>query len=389
MPDEKERSDEFIDELERLRRRLAELPSVRAERDRAGEALKVQKANLENLIENLPEAIALLDKGDRVVRINREFTRVFGYRAEEAVGRPINDLIVPLQLIEEGVKFYRAITDGCTVDAETIRCRKDGSLVSVSVLAILIQDDEGNHEICAIYRDITERKRAEEALRHMQNQLEAMRARLLELQENERASVARALHDSIGQSLGILDFNITTVEEILGEAGCIPISGLIASMRGVIQETGDKLRDIARGLHPHQVRELGLVVGVRDFIDQFQRRTGLRVTTAIDAEGLKVEERIAINVYRIIQEAFTNILKHSESRAVDFQMREQADRLLVRIKDDGIGFSLEEVSGREIDRRSMGMFIVQERARAINGSLRIHSSPNQGTEVVLTVPLTS
>ena len=388
MPDEKERSNELIHELEHLRRRLAELPSVRAERDRVGKALKVQKADLENLIENLPEAIALLDQDDRVVRINREFTRLFGYTPEEAIARPINDLIVPLQLIDEGVKFYRAITDGCTVDAETIRRRKDGSLVSVSILAILVHDDDGDHEICAIYRDITDRKRAEEELRRMQNQLEAMRSRLLELQENERASVARALHDSIGQSLGILDFNVTAIEEILGAAGGKQIAGLTANMRGVIREAGDKLRDIARGLHPREVQELGLVVGVREFLGQFQRRTGLRVTAAMNADGFKAEERIAINVYRIIQEAFTNILKHSESRSVDFQMREEGDRLLVRIKDDGIGFSLEEVSGREIDRRGMGMFIIQERARAINGSLRIHSSPNQGTEVVLTVPLT-
>jgi len=387
MPDDNKRTDELFQELEHLRRRLAELLSVRAERDRAGEALRVQKANLENLIENLPEAIAVLDQEDRVVRTNREFIRLFGYTPEEAVARPINDLIVPLQLIEEGVKFYRAITDGCTVNAETIRRRKDGSLVSVSILAILVHDDDGRHEICAIYRDITERKRAEEELSRMQNQLEAMRSRLLELQENERASVARALHDSVGQSLGILDFTITTIEEILGEAASQQVAGLIANMRGVIRETGDKLRDIARGLHPREVQDLGLVVGVREFIDQFQRRTGLRITTAMSAEGLKVEERIAINVYRIVQEAFTNILKHSESRSVDFQMRKEGACLLVRIKDDGIGFSLEEVSGREIDRRGMGMFIVQERARAINGSLEIHSSPNQGTEVVLTVPL--
>ena len=385
MAHEKKRSNELIQELQRLRRRLAELPSVCAELDRTGAALKVQKANLENLIESLPEAIALLDQEDRVVRINREFTRLFGYTPEEAVARPINDLIVPLQLSDEGAKFYRAITDGRTVDAETIRCRKDGSLVPVSVLAILIHED--GHQICAIYRDITERKRAEEALRRMQNELDAMRSRLLELQENERASVARALHDTIGQSLGILDFNITAIEAILGEAGGKEIAGLIAGMRGVIREAGDRLRDIARGLHPREVQELGLTVGVRDFIDQFQRRTGLPVTTAINAEGPEVEERIAINVYRIIQEVFTNIMKHSKARAVDFRMREAGNSLLVRIKDDGVGFSLEEVSVREIDRRGMGIFIIHERARAINGSLQIHSSPSQGTEVLLAVPL--
>ena len=685
MQDEKKSNNELIQELEHLQRRLAELPSVRAELDRAGEALKVQKANLENLIENLPEAIALLDQDDRVVRINREFTRVFGYTPEEAVGRPINDLIVPPQLIEEGVHFYRAITDGSTVDAETLRRRKDGSLVPVSVLAILVHNEEGKGEICAIYRDITERKHAEEELRRrdailealaaatrrfleetpldrgvqqmleqlgratgvsrvyvfanhraedetlltsqryewvvpgiapqidnpdtqnfpwlaggmgrwvetfgrghivhghvrtfpareqeilvpqgiqsivavpvfvgpewwgfigfdectrerawtaaetealrasagtlgaliqrarvqealreseerfrsvfenspdaicvvddlgyyvlvndamcrltglprerlmgshygalvddetrtmiegywsrrkrgepaplryecnairpdgevrstevvptvlrhpsgpplrmvilrditeyrrMQNQLEGMRSRLLELQENERARVARALHDSIGQSLGILDFNVTAIEEILGEAGCKQIAGLITNMRGVIRETGDKLRDIARGLHPREVQELGLVVSLRAFIDQFQRRTGLRVTTAINADGLKVDERIAINIYRIIQEAFTNIVKHSRGRSVDFEMRKEGACLLVRIKDDGIGFCLEEVSGRELGRQGMGMFIIQERTRVVNGRLQIFSAPKQGTEILLTVPLT-
>ena len=673
-------------ELQLSRKLNREPESVRPERDRGGEEFTFHRAGIENLIENLPEAIALLDQHDRVTRINREFTRVFGYSFAEAAGRPINDLIVPADLREEGVRFYRVVSEGSTVDADTVRRHKDGSLIPVSVLAILIQGEDNTRQICAIYRDITERKQGEEKLRRrdailgalaeatrsfleeapldkgiqhmlehlgkatdvsrvyvfvnhtaedgalrtsqryewvaqgitrqmnnpdnqdvpwldggmgrwaeilrrgdivqghvrdfpeseqeilapqgilsivavpvfvgqewwgfigfyecarerawtpaeaealkaaagtlgaliqrqrvqealrgseerfrslfenspdaicviddpgrcvlvndamcrligvsregllgshygtylaretrammetnwaqqkrggpaplsyeckvlrpdgsvrttqvvpailrppsgslvrlvilrdvtdyrrMQDQLEAVRSKLLQLQEMERATVARVLHDTVGQNLGILAFNVTAIEQILGEAGSVPIAALIANMRSIVQETGDKLRDVARGLHPREIRELGLVVGVRGFIDQFVRRTGLQVRISIDGDRLKAEENVAINIYRIIQEAFTNIIKHSRCRSVDFEMCRDGDCLLVTIKDDGVGFSPDEVSRREINRVGMGMFIVHERTRAINGRLEIHSSPNQGTQVLLTVPLTT
>jgi signal transduction histidine kinase len=100
-----------------------------------------------------------------------------------------------------------------------------------------------------------------------------------------------------------------------------------------------------------------------------------------------VEEGVAITLYRIIQEVFTNILKHSKCLSVDFQMAKTDDRLFVLIKDNGIGFSEEEVASREVEKRGMGLFIIQERVKAINGSLRIHSEVNLGTEVQIEVPL--
>jgi PAS domain S-box-containing protein len=668
------------------KKRKAEAKLHSTRRDPARNKFAFPKAGIENLIESLPEAVALLDQHDRVMCINREFSRVFGYTLDEALGHPIDNLIVPPNLREEGARFFRMVTDGSTLDAETVRRRKDGSLIPVSVLAILIRGEDDTRQICAIYRDITERKQGEEKLRRrdgilealaratrsfleevpiakgiqsmlghlglatevsrvyvflnqaveggslltgecyewvaagimrqmdnpdnqglsclaggmgrwveilrrghiiqghvkdfpqseqeilvprrimsilavpifvgqewwgfigfdecarerawtaaetdalkaaagtlgalmqrqrvqealreseerfrsvfenspdaicviddpghcvlvndamcrligvsraelvgshygayvdeqtqammetnwaqrkrgepaplsyecevvrpdgevrtteivpailhppsgsplrlvilrdvtdyrrMQDQLEAMRSRLLELQEMERAAVARVLHDTIGQNLGILAFNVTAIEHMIGAAGSMQIAALIANMRTVIQETGDKLRDVARGLHPREVRELGLLVGVRAFIDQFVQRTGLRVTASINGDRLEAGEKVAINIYRIIQEAFTNIIKHSCCRSVDFHMHQDGNRLVVSIKDDGVGFCLEEVRQREIGRRGMGMFIIHERTRAINGRLEVTSTPTQGTRVVLTVPLTT
>jgi two-component system NarL family sensor kinase len=156
-------------------------------------------------------------------------------------------------------------------------------------------------------------------------------------------------------------------------------------MRSVIRETGDRLRDISSGLHPRLVQELGLVAGVGNFIERFQRTTGLQVDTSIQADGVEIEENVAVNLYRIIQEAFTNVVKHSRCSSVVFEMTTKDNCLQVLIRDDGIGFSFEEVSQRDIDQRGTGLFIMEERAKAIGGSLQIHSEPDQGTKVQVEV----
>ena len=183
-----ERTTELVAANDRLRQEIEE-------RRRAEQELRFQKVNLENLIDNAPEAIALLNHDDRIVRINREFTRVFGFTSEEVIGHSINELIVPLDLIAEGNLFYQTLKDGGTIDTETVRRRKDGTLVPVSVLAMLIHGENGRVEICAIYRDITERQEAEKQLRRRDAILAALGttfARFLRV---------AALEDNIGHLL--------------------------------------------------------------------------------------------------------------------------------------------------------------------------------------------
>ncbi|MBP1725058.1 MAG: sensor signal transduction histidine kinase [Deltaproteobacteria bacterium] len=187
-----ERTAELVAANDRLRREIEE-------RGRAEKELRFQKTNLENLIDSAPEAIALLNRDDRVVRINREFSRVFGYTAAETVGRPINELIVPSELTAEGNQFYRTLKGGGTIDTETVRRRKDGTLVPVSVLAMLIHGENGRAEICAIYRDITERKEAERQLRR-------------------RDSILAALGTAVGRFLRVTPLE-ETIRELLRELG--------------------------------------------------------------------------------------------------------------------------------------------------------------------------
>ncbi len=136
------------------------------EHDRAMKESQREKVYFEQLFENAPEAVVILDEQDRVVRSNREFSAVFGYLPEEAMGRRINDLIVPDALREEGLSLTDMVVAGQLVNVETVRRRKDGTLVDVSILSTPVEDDTGRVAVYGIYRDITQRKRAEEALEY-------------------------------------------------------------------------------------------------------------------------------------------------------------------------------------------------------------------------------
>jgi two-component system sporulation sensor kinase A len=140
------------------------------ERKHAEEELKIQQAYLDQLFENAPEGIVLLDTDDRVLRINDEFTRMFGYTAADAVNRPINELIVPADRLDEGWELTYKVTHGQGIHAETVRRHKDGRRLHVSVVGAPVRIGSGQIAVYAIYRDITERKLAEEALHQSQQQ---------------------------------------------------------------------------------------------------------------------------------------------------------------------------------------------------------------------------
>ena len=136
--------------------------------------VKRQRALLNELFEQAPEAVALMSVGNRVIRVNREFTKVFGYTPREAVGRILDDLIVPDESRDEAQIYAKTVTHGRRVDAEGVRRRKDGSRLYVSIVGVPVSLPGGHSAVYAIYRDITERKRAEEALRQAQARIESV-----------------------------------------------------------------------------------------------------------------------------------------------------------------------------------------------------------------------
>ncbi len=351
------------------------------ERREAEEALRESEERFRSIFERSRDAICLIDREGRYLMVNEAMCKLIGVSREELLNKHYSTFVdKETHELMEQYWLQRRRSEPAPDRYEFKLIRADGGIRIIDNVPTVIHFQDKPPLTLAILRDVTERRRMEDAL-------ESMRSKLLNLQESERSTIARVLHDTIGQNIGILDFNLATIVEMLDETSRESISGLIDNMRNVIRETGDKLRDISSGLHPRLVQELGLVAGVNNLIDRFQGATGIQVHSSIQIDELHIDESVAVNLYRIVQEALTNIVKHSKCSSVLFEMAVEDGRLGVMVKDNGAGFSLEDVSQRDIEQRGMGLFIMEERAKAIGGRLQIHSEPDQGTNVQVEVAL--
>jgi PAS domain S-box-containing protein len=369
-----ERTAQLLKANEQLKREIEERKLVE-------EALRESEERFRTIFESSNDAICVIDYGGRYLMVNHAMCALTGVAQEGLIGAHYSTFTdQETHAIMENHWSRRKRNEPVPTSYEFKLIRPDGDIRIVENVPTVIQPLDKQPLTVAILRDVTERRRMEDTLEHM-------RSKLLNLQESELSRISRTLHDTIGQNISILDFNLTTIEEVLDEASLELITGLIDNMRSVIRETGDRLRDISSGLHPRLVQELGLLEGVNTLIDRFRSTTGLQVGTSVQADELQVDESVAVNIYRIIQEALTNIVKHSGCRSVTFEMTLGDGRLGVLVKDDGTGFSLEDVSRIEIDKRGMGIFIMEERAKAIGGKLQINSESDQGTELRVEVPL--
>jgi PAS domain S-box-containing protein len=363
---------QLLEELDVLRQRIDQL-------EMAEDSLREAEEQYRTLVERANDAIIIIQDEKTVYR-NPTYENLLGFRVNETTDQSFLDFVVPEDRETVRQHYYKRLQGEQVPDEYEVRLMpRSGEPVTMEVKPCVIEY-KGAFATMVVMRNVTERRR-------MENALERMRSRLLNLLESERSKISRVLHDTIGQNISILDFNLATIVEMLEETSRERISGLIENMRGVIRETGDKLRDISSGLHPRLVQELGLVAGVHNLIDRFQGATGIEVHSSIQTNELHIDESVEVNLYRIVQEALTNIVKHSKCSSVLFEMAVEDGRLGVMVKDNGAGFSLRDVSQRDIEQRGMGLFIMEERARAIGGRLQINSEAAQGTELMVEVPL--
>lgn len=227
------------------------------------------------------------------------------------------------------------------------------------------------------------RRHAELALREAHERMQALSQQLMEVQESERRRLALDLHDEIGQALTVLKMNMQTMQR---SRDTLDIAALLKDSSTVIDQTLQYVRDLSLELRPSLLDDLGLVPAVRWYLTRQAERAGWKADVQVD-ELLSPPQSIAIACFRVIQEAVTNIIRHSHATSVTVSLRQQEGDLLLFIRDNGRGFEVQKALADATRGQSMGLLGMQERIRFLNGSLSIDSNPGQGTEVRVCVPL--
>ncbi len=234
--------------------------------------------------------------------------------------------------------------------------------------------------------EISERRRAEEALRESENDLRLLSNSLLTAQETERKRIAYELHDELGQSLTVLKLQLRSIEQRVGD-GQGDMNGSCDEALEFVDRMIENLRRLSRDLSPAILEDLGLSAALNSLIQSFSRHSGVKVSLDARVIDEPFPEKAQILVYRIFQEAFSNIAKHADASNISVKIGRENSAAFFLIEDDGKGFDLNEAKQRHSADRGMGLTAMDERARMMGGSLVISSGEKGGTRVALTVPV--
>jgi signal transduction histidine kinase len=235
--------------------------------------------------------------------------------------------------------------------------------------------------------EIAERRRAEEALRESENSLRLLSNSLLTAQETERKRIAYELHDELGQAMTVLKLHLRSIEQNLGN-GQGAVEGSCDEALGFVDQMIENIRRLSRDLSPAILEDLGLSAALNSLIENFSKHSGVKVSLEARDIDEPLSEKAQILIYRIFQEAFSNIAKHADASNISVTIGRENGAALFLIEDDGKGFDLNEEKQRHPVNRGMGLAAMDERARMMGGSLVISSGEKGGTRVALTVPVT-
>lgn len=231
---------------------------------------------------------------------------------------------------------------------------------------------------------IKERRKTEEELRGSLEQLRNLSAHLQSVREKERATIAREIHDELGQQLATLQLDIALLEDGLYENQSL-LTEKIRSMALFIEGTIKTVQRISSDLRPAMLDDLGLAEAMEWRAKDFERRTGIPCEIAISIDALLVDREVSTAVFRIFQEALINVLRHSNASKVEASLEEKRRRVQLVIRDNGRGVTREQVNSP----LSLGLVGMRERAGILGGRTKIFGSSRKGTVVVVIIPFVS
>lgn len=347
-------------------------------------ALKASDEQLRHLVQSVEDAIVIVDSAKKIVLFNHGAETMFSLPAEQAIGADVEQLLRHCQSQPQSASLLDYLEQGWRAEAglalmASVELLRNGEAFPVE-MSLSTTTFHGEILLTAIFRDLTERQRAERALLESNRQLHQLSAALENVREEERSRISREIHDELGQFLTGIRMEVSWLGS--RQAGKNDeLAGRLSSIKGQIDQTISAVRRISSELRPLVLDDLGLAAAASWYVDQVAARTGLTITLTLPDDELPQGSPIATALFRVLQESLTNITRHAQASHVQIDLRLADDRWMLSIRDNGCGFQLAEQSHSGI-----GLIGMRERVQILHGSLSIVTAPGSGTLVEATVP---
>lgn len=357
---------------------------------------RLNEARMMGIIRSSMEAIITVDENQKVVIFNPMAEKVFGVSAMEAIGAPLLRFIPQRFRHAHGDNIARF---GVTGQSERhlgsqrllygLRANGDEFPIEASISQI---HDGAGKLYTVMMRDVTERLQAENALKASREELRELSANLQRVREEEKTRIARELHDDLGQQLTALKMDLSAMEHRLlrnsSPEAHESVGEPLREMRRLIDATVASVRRIAADLRPVMLDDLGLVPAIDWLVNDFTNRYGIDVEDRIEPGELEFSNASATALFRIVQEALTNVARHADATRVELSLTVDEHQCTLRIADDGVGAPHTEVR-RTPDDKSFGLLGIRERAHMLGGAVRIETARDHGYALTITIPLPS
>ena len=350
--------------------------------ERAKDALRESEHRYLSLFENMAEGVGyfrLLFKDGKLqdaiyLEVNPAWENLTGLK--NVIGRKITE-VLPGILQANSEFFERATRVALTGQSERFEAYSTQLKKWLSTSAYCPKKEH----VIVVLDDITERKLADETLQRSYEEIRRLTEHLQKIREEERTSIAREIHDELGQQISVLKFDVSWLNKKLNGADRA-VKEKVGDLLELLETMVESVRRISSELRPSLLDNLGLVAAMEWHLKEFEKRSGIKIIFNEPKEELEIADSMTNGLFRIFQESLTNVARHSMAKKVTVELLQKNDQLILSIEDDGKGFDKQKAA----EMKTLGILGMRERSMMMGGSYEIKSILGKGTSVTVVLP---
>ena len=337
--------------------------------------------SVSDILEALPFYVMLVDEHHHILQANGAVRAHLGVEPGDIVGGYCPKVIHGLDQPWYACPLEEAVATGQAVEREAFD-EKSGRWINSAIYPLGPLTQDGSRIYFHTVNDISARKEAEEQLLASREQLRELSQFLESVREEERAKMARAIHDELGQSLTALKFDLSWLSRRFPQE-LEQLSERTRSMGELIDGAIQTVNRLSGELRPSILDDLGLVDAIQWQAQDFSKRTDIKTTFTSNFAEISLDQQRSTALFRICQEALTNIVRHARATRVAVGLKKVRHRVVLKISDNGVGIEESQI----LDPRAFGLVGMRERAGFFGGEVKVSGIPGKGTSVVVSIPL--